>query len=86
MKLAAARLAQAEYHLEAVIARRQFLEARCSRGSATSTERDKLAWAIEALPATRETVATLAAEYDEQRRELASLLGPSDASRSADQL
>ena len=70
MKLAAARLAQAEYCFEALNARRDFLEARCAQGRATSRERDALDWASGALPANESTVEELAAELDRHKREL----------------
>jgi len=74
MKLAAARLAQAEYCFEALNARRDFLEARCAQGRATSKERDALDWASKALPLNESTVEELAAELDKHKRELDSLI------------
>ena len=74
MKLAAARLAQAEYCFEALSARRDFLEARCAEGRASCGERDALDWASQALPQNELTVAELAAELDKHKRELDSLV------------
>lgn len=74
MKLAAARLAQAEYCFEALSARRDFLEARCAQGRASSKEQDALDWASQALPINESTVEELAAEFDRHRRELESLI------------
>ena len=74
MKLAAARLAQAEYCYEALSARRDFLEARCAQGQASSKERAALDWASQALPVNELTVAELAAEFDRHKRELDSLI------------
>ena len=74
MKLAAARLAQAEYCFEALSARRDFLEARCAQGQASSKERAALDWASQALPVNELTVAELAAEFDRHKRELDSLI------------
>ena len=74
MKLAAARLAQAEYCFEALSARRDFLEARCAQGRASVAERDALDWVSQALPVNELTVAELAAELDRHKRELDSLI------------
>ena len=74
MKLAAARLAQAEYCFEALSARRDFLEARCEQGRASLRERDALDWASQALPLHELTVEELAAELDKHRRELDSMI------------
>ena len=74
MKLAAARLAQAEYCYEALSARRDFLEARCAQGRASGGERDALDWVSQALPLNELTVAELAVELDRHKRELDSLI------------
>jgi hypothetical protein len=70
MKLAAARLAQAEFRLEALHARRDFLEARNAQGSATTSEIEALNWAIEALPANRSAVTQLTSVFESLRHEL----------------
>ena len=70
MKLAAAKLAQAEYCFDLLNARRDFLENRCAQGRATSYERDALDWAYETLPLNKSTVEELAAELDRHKREL----------------
>ena len=74
MKLAAAKLAQAEYCFDLLNARRDFLENRCAQGRATSKERDALDWASEALPLNESTVEELAAELDKHKRELELLI------------
>ena len=74
IKLAAARLAQAEYCFEALSARRDFLEARCTQGRASHREREALDWACQALPIDELTVAALAAELDRHKRELDALI------------
>jgi len=71
LKLAAAKLAQAEYYLASLTARIDFLEARCSQEhGATRREREELAWAREALPINSVTVSRLAAELERGRQEL----------------
>ena len=74
MKLAAARLAQAEYCFEALSARRDFLEVRCAQGRASAGERDSLDWVSQALPLNELSVAEFAAEMDRHKRELDSLI------------
>ena len=74
MKLAAAKLAQAEYCFDLLNARRDFLENRCAQGRATSYERDALDWAYETLPLNKSTVEELAAELDNHKRELELLI------------
>jgi hypothetical protein len=73
MKLAAARLAQAEFRLEALLARRDFLEARCAQGSATKRELEALDWATESLPAIKAAVTQLTAVFEVLKSELNSL-------------
>jgi hypothetical protein len=74
MKLAAAKLAQAEYCFDLLNARRDFLENRCAQGRATSYERDALDWAYDTLPLNKSTVEELAAELDKHKRELELLI------------
>lgn len=74
IKLAAAKLAQAEYCFESLNARRDFLESRCAQGRASHREREALDWACQALPLNELTVAELAAELDRHKRELDSLI------------
>ena len=74
MKLAAARLAQAEYCFEALSARRDYLEVRCAQGRASDGERDALDWVSQALPLNELSVAEFAAELDMHKRELDSLI------------
>jgi hypothetical protein len=74
MKLAAARLAQAEFRLEALLARRDFLEARNAQGNATAMDIEALNCAIEALPANRSAVTQLTSLFESLRCELNSLL------------
>ncbi|HEY7546680.1 MAG TPA: hypothetical protein VID27_17445, partial [Blastocatellia bacterium] len=73
VKLAAAKLAQSEYYLSSLMARADFLEARCAQGSAVKREREELAWIREALPINKATIARLSMEMEKQRRELDAL-------------
>jgi hypothetical protein len=70
MKLAAARLAQAEFRLEALLARCDFLEARNVRGIATARDIEELNWAMETLPSDKSTVARLTTLFETLRHEL----------------
>ena len=78
MKLAAAMLADAEFRLAALVARRDFLEARCAQGSATNKDIEALNWAIEALPANISAMTELTAAFEALRRELNSLLAQAE--------
>ena len=74
LKLAAAKLAQAEYSLSSLKARIDYLEARCSQeGGATRREQEELAWARGALPINSVLVNRLAAELEKGRSELDAL-------------
>lgn len=71
LKLAVAKLGQAEYYLSSLSARVDYLEARCSRDNvATRTEREELTWAREALPINKATVARLTREVELRKQEL----------------
>jgi hypothetical protein len=75
IRLASARLAQAEYYLGTLKARVAYLEARTSRpGSATKTEEQELSWARDALPANTATVSRLSQELKHLRDELRTLV------------
>lgn len=75
VKLAAAKLAQADYHLSSLKARLDFLEARCSKEcAATKKEQSELAWAREAVPVNTTTVARLAAELEQHKREFGEMI------------
>jgi hypothetical protein len=74
VKLATTKLAQAEYHLDALRGRLEYLESRAARGRATPSEESELEWARNALPANTTTVARLADELAERRQELNALL------------
>jgi hypothetical protein len=70
IKLAAAKLAQSEYHLDALRARVDYLETRSSRDRATKQEEAELEWARGALPVNTATVARLAQELELRKQEL----------------
>lgn len=75
LKLAVAKLGQAEYYLSSLTARVDFLEARLScDGGATKTEREELIWAREALPINKATVVRLTDEAELRKRELDEML------------
>ncbi|HXG94165.1 MAG TPA: hypothetical protein VNN73_17610 [Blastocatellia bacterium] len=75
IKLAGAKLAQAEFYLDLLKARVDYLEARAARGDAiTKREQAELEWVREALPVNSATVERLAAELERQRRELELIL------------
>ena len=79
LKLAVAKLGQAEYYLSSLTARVDYLEARLGRdGVATRTEREELIWVREALPINKATVARLSDEVELRKRELNELLRPAD--------
>lgn len=74
IKFAAAKLAQADYHLSSLRARLDYLEARCApNDGATKSEQAELAWAREAVPLNTATVARLAEELERCKRELEGL-------------
>src|SRR5262249_45890772 len=86
-KLAAAKLAQAEYHLDALKTRLDFLEARCAREEGgTKREQAELAWARGAAPVNSATVTRLKAELEVCKRELEALLTDSEAGDGAQTL
>lgn len=73
VKLAAAKLAQAEYHLDALRARVDYLETRTARDRATRREEAELEWARGALPVNSATVERLVAEFEQRKQELDAL-------------
>lgn len=83
VKLAATKLAQSEYHLDALRARMDHLEARKACDLATSDEKAELEWARDALPVNAAAVARLADELAQRKQELNALtearLIPADA-------
>jgi hypothetical protein len=74
VKLAAAKLAQAEYHLDALSARLEFLERRCADAEASSREQAELQWARSAVPVNGSTTARLTADLKQRKQELENLL------------
>jgi hypothetical protein len=70
VKLAATKLAQAEYYLDALRARADHLVARVAHDLATSSEKAELEWAHGALPVNTATAARLADELAQRRQEL----------------
>jgi hypothetical protein len=75
VKLAAAKLGHAEYHLASLAARADYLEARCSQEErVTRRELEELAWIREALPINNSTVNRLSTELEKQKRDLEALL------------
>lgn len=84
VKLAAAKMAHAEYYLASLAARLDYLEVRCSREElVTRREKEELAWIREALPVNNETVTRLASELEKHKRELEALLNPAELIGSA---
>lgn len=85
VKLAAMKLAQAEYHLDALSARIDFLSLRCAQpGGATQREEEELAWAREAKPINTAVITRLAADLEQRKRELDALIHqaePADTDR-----
>jgi len=73
VKLAAVKLAQAEYHLDALRARIDYLETRVARDRATHREKAELEWARDALPVNNATVERLAQELEQRKREIGAL-------------
>ncbi|HXG94168.1 MAG TPA: hypothetical protein VNN73_17625 [Blastocatellia bacterium] len=79
IKLAAARLAQAEFYLDSLKARIDYLEARLAKeGKATETEQAELAWAREAVLVNSSTIAKLAEEQQQRKKELELLLAEAE--------
>jgi hypothetical protein len=74
VKLATTKLAQAEYHMDALRGRIEYLETRVARNRATAREEAELEWARSALPLNTTTVARLADELSERKQELGALL------------
>jgi chromosome segregation ATPase len=75
IRVASARLAQAEYYLGTLKARVAFLEARTSRpASVSNSEEQELAWARDALPANTSAVSRLSDELRHLREELRTLV------------
>lgn len=75
VKLAAAKLGHAEYHLASLAARADYLEARSSQEErVTRREKEELAWIHEALPINNATVTRLSIELEKQKRDLEALL------------
>lgn len=81
LKLAVAKLGQAEYYLSMLSARVDYLEARCGRdGVAAKSESEELVWAREALPINNATVTRLTNELETQKRELEEMLKQAEPS------
>jgi len=83
VKLANTKLAQAEYHMDALRGRVEYLEARAARGRATPGEEAELEWARGALPANAATVARLVDEMAQRKQELSALLDIHSAAADA---
>ena len=82
VQLAATKLAQADYHLDALKARLDFLEARAvQEGGASKRELAELEWARTAVPVNTSTVARLAFELEQRKRELEEICAISPASK-----
>ncbi|HMG36421.1 MAG TPA: hypothetical protein VKM94_20970 [Blastocatellia bacterium] len=74
LRLAASRLAQAEYYLASLKARVSFLEARTATpGVAARAEEQELSWAREALPSNIAAVASLSEDVTRLKHELKGL-------------
>jgi predicted nucleic acid-binding Zn-ribbon protein len=75
LKLAAARVGQAEYDLDTLKSRIDFLEARAAgRDGATRTEHEELEWARGALPSNTDTVTALSNQVEDLKRQLEELI------------
>lgn len=75
IQLAATKLAQADYHLDALKARLDFLGARAASADGVSKrELAELEWARTAVPINSSTVARLASELDQRKQELVDLM------------
>lgn len=75
IQLAATKLAQADYHLDALKARLDFLTARAaSAGGASKREQAELEWARTAVPINSSTVARLASELEQRKQELVEMV------------
>ncbi len=75
IQLAATKLAQADYHLDALKARLDFLAARAaSAGGASKREQAELEWARTAVPINSSTVARLASELEQRKQELVEMI------------
>lgn len=75
IQLAATKLAQADYHLDALKARLDFLNARAaSAEGASKRERAELEWARTAVPINSSTIARLASELEQRRQELVDMM------------
>ena len=74
VQLVSTRLAQADYHLDALKARLDFLEVRAAQeGGASKRESAELEWARMAVPVNTSTVTRLALELEQRKRELEEL-------------
>ena len=73
VKLATTKLAQAEYHMDALRARVEYLETRVAQNRATVHEEAELEWAHSALPMNTVTLARLADELSQRKQELSAL-------------
>src|ERR1044071_2472524 len=74
IQLAATKLAQADYHLDALKARQDFLTARAaSAGGASKKEQAELEWARTAVPINSSTVTRLANELEQRKQEFADM-------------
>jgi len=75
IQLAATKLAQADYHLDALKARLDFLNARAAAaGGPSKREQAELEWARTAVPINSSTVARLANELEERKQELVEMI------------
>ncbi|MGA9773009.1 MAG: hypothetical protein WBV94_28520 [Blastocatellia bacterium] len=75
IQLAATKLAQADYHLDALKARLDFLSARvAAAGGPSKREQAELEWARTAVPINSSTVARLANELEERKQELVEMI------------
>ena len=82
VQLAATKLGQVDYHLDVLKARLDFLEARATSANGLSKrEQAELEWARTAVPVNASTVARLACELEQRKRELEEVMGISLASK-----
>jgi hypothetical protein len=84
VQLAATKLAQADYHLDALKARLDLLTARAaSAGGASKKEQAELEWARAAVPINSSTVARLASEFEQRKQELVEMVNFSSRDAAA---
>jgi hypothetical protein len=83
VKLASARLAQAEFYLSSLVTRADYLKVRCESREAVKRDLAELAWIQNALPSNTTIIAELADEMEQRKRELEAILKQSEIAPGA---